>query len=140
MVSASYLLDSNVLSEPLRPDPNMRVLERLQVHQSEIVTAAAVWHELLYGARRWPLSRRRRTIERYLHDVVRATISILPYDTAAAEWHAAERARLLGEGRTPPFVDGQIAAVANTNGLTLVTANVAEYVGFSDLVVEDWRS
>ena len=59
---------------------------------------------------------------------------------AAADWHAAERARLTGLGRTPPFVDGQIAAIAHVNGLVLVTANVADFRHFADLSVEDWRA
>jgi predicted nucleic acid-binding protein len=42
---------------------------------------------------------------------------------AAAEWHAAERARLAALGKTPPFVDGQITAIAYANSLTLVTLN-----------------
>ena len=139
-MSARYLLDTSVLSEPLRPAPNQLILERLRLHRVEIATAAPVWSELVFGARRLPPSRRRRSIEGYLVDVVRATIPILPYDVAAAEWHAAERARLVGVGKTPPFVDGQIAAVAHINRLVLVTANLADYREFAELQVENWRS
>jgi tRNA(fMet)-specific endonuclease VapC len=39
-------------------------------------------------------------------EVVAPTMPILPYDEQAAEWHAAERARLAGIGKTPPFADG----------------------------------
>ena len=67
-------------------------------------------------------------------------MQILPYDTAAAEWHATERARLIGLGRTPPFVDSQIAAIAYTQGLVLVTANIAHFREFAALEVEDWRA
>jgi tRNA(fMet)-specific endonuclease VapC len=42
-------------------------------------------------------------------------------------------------GRTPPLADGQIAAVARTNDLVLVTLNLMDYDGFRDLRVEDWR-
>jgi predicted nucleic acid-binding protein len=42
-------------------------------------------------------------------------------------------------GRTPPFVDGQIAAIAVTRGLILVTNNVRDFQHFSGLVVVDWR-
>jgi tRNA(fMet)-specific endonuclease VapC len=63
---------------------------------------------------------------------------ILPYDADAADWHAAERARLAFAGRVPPFVDGQIAAIAVTRGLTLVTANVADFRPFAGLTVIDW--
>jgi tRNA(fMet)-specific endonuclease VapC len=40
----------------------------------------------------------------------------------------------------PPFVDGQTAAIASTKGLTVVTANVADFRLFDGLDVEDWRS
>ena len=87
-----------------------------------------------------PLSAQRRAIERYLDEIVRVRFPILPYDSAAAEWHATERARLAAVGCTPPFVDGQIAAIARTNDLVLVTANVAHFQSFADLSIEDWRS
>ncbi len=57
----------------------------------------------------------------------------------AARWHAAERARLEKVGKTPAFVDGQIAATAKVNGLTLVTRNVANYSLFEGLAVENWH-
>jgi tRNA(fMet)-specific endonuclease VapC len=129
-----------VLSEPMRPQPDQRVLQQLLAHEAVIVTAAPAWQEILFGCQRLPLSRRRRSLERYLTEIVRVKFPILPYDVLAAEWHAAERARLVSAGRTPPFVDGQIAAIASTNNLTLVTANVADFRHFNDLRVEDWRS
>lgn len=134
-----YLLDTNVISAPLRPQPDVRVLAHLRQHQDVIAIAAVVWHELVYGAARLPPSARRTGIESYLHQVVAPSLSMLPYDERAAEWHAHERARLVQLGRTPPFVDGQIAAIAQTNQLILVTFNSADYADFSGLVVEDWR-
>jgi tRNA(fMet)-specific endonuclease VapC len=141
MVSLAYLLDTNIISEPLRPAPNRQVLERLRRHEHEIALAAVVWHELLYGLLRLPLSakRKRAAIEQYLQEVVAATLPILPYDPPAAQWHAAERARLAGLGQTPPFADGQIAAIAHTNDLTLVTANIDDFALFQDLRVENWQ-
>ena len=134
-----YLLDTNVISEPLRPAPNPKILERLRRHQEQLAIASVVWHELLFGCYRLPASERRAAIEEYLQEVVAASIEILPYDEAAAGWHAAERTRLVLAGRTPPFADGQIAAVARTNDLVLVTLNLTDYESFRDLRVEDWR-
>jgi tRNA(fMet)-specific endonuclease VapC len=139
-VTLRYLLDTNVISEPLRPQPDPRIMARLRQHQSVMATATVVWHELLYGAARLPASARRTAIESYLHQVVAPTIPLLPYDERAAEWHANERARLAQIGRPPPFADGQIAAVAQTNQLILVSFNTADYADFLGLVVEDWRS
>lgn len=135
-----YLLDTNVISEPLRPTPHAAVLSRLQQYDGTLAIAAVVWHELLFGSARLAPSARRTAIEGYLQQVVAATLPILPYDTRAAAWHAQERARLTATGRTPPFADGQIAAVAQTNQLILVTFNTADYADFASLVVEDWRS
>lgn len=140
MDGLKYLLDTNVLSEPLLPEPNRGVLERLREHQHEVATASVVWHELLYGCYRLPSSARRAAIEEYLSEVVSPSIRILPYDERAADWHAAERARLAGIGRTPPFAAGQIAAVARVNGLALITANLTDYDAFRDIWVEDWRA
>jgi len=137
-VNLRYLLDTNILSEPLRPEPNPRTQRRLQQHQLEIATAAPVWHELLFGCARLPRSRKRRAIEVYLKDVVRATLPILPYDSEAASWHANERAHLSRRGKTPSFVDGQIASIAKANGLILVTGNVKHYESFRGIDVQDW--
>lgn len=134
-----YLLDTNVLSEPLLPTPNEEVLRRLRDHQEEIATASVVWHEMLFGCYRLPSSSRRAVIERYLNEIVSPSIPILSYDARAARWHAEERARLTGTGRTPPFADGQIAAIASTNDLVVVTSNVSDYTGFRDVHAEDWR-
>lgn len=134
-----YLLDTNVLSEPVRPAPDPGVLEKLREHREVIATAALVWDELLFGCRRLPPSRRREAIESYLFRAVRASIPILPFDRAAAEWHAAERARLSVLGMPPPFVDGQIAAIARVNHLVLVTANLSRYEPFEGLSIENWK-
>ncbi len=63
---------------------------------------------------------------------------VLPYDRPAASWHARERARLSSVGRRPAFADGQVAAVAVTHDLRLVTRNVDDFADFADLAVENW--
>lgn len=138
-MSLTYLLDTNIISEPLRPRPNETVLAHLQQHQAVIAISTIVWHEMLFGCYRLPPSAKRETIEDYLFNVISATLSILPYDFPAAQWHAAERARLTGLGKTPPFVDGQIAATAAVNDLILVTANEAHFSVFEGLQVINWQ-
>ncbi|MCD6139306.1 MAG: type II toxin-antitoxin system VapC family toxin [Deltaproteobacteria bacterium] len=135
-----YLLDTNVLSEPVKTAPDKSVMEMLERHQDEIVTAAPVWHELQFGCQRLPRSRKRGVIASFLNDVVKRTVLILPYDDRAAEWHAKERARLSSKGRTPSFIDGQIAAIARVNGLILVTRNIDDYKQFSRLKMESWHN
>ena len=63
---------------------------------------------------------------------------ILSYDRAATDWHALERARLAAVGKTPPFIDGQIAAIARVNELVLVTSNKADFAGFKGLRLTSW--
>lgn len=134
-----YLLDTNILAEPLRPKPDDQILEKLKRHEKEIAIASVVWHEMWFGCYRLPMSARRGAIETYLTQVVAPAIPILPYDRAAAEWHARERARLAAIGTTPPFADGMIAAVARTNDLTLVTLNVADFQSFDELRCVNWQ-
>jgi tRNA(fMet)-specific endonuclease VapC len=138
-VSLKFLLDTNIVSEPLRPEPHHGILRRLQRHEEEIAIPSVVWHELRFGMERLPPSRRRDAIERYLDEVVLTTMPILDYDRAAAEWHATERARLATRGETPPFVDGQIAAIAHVHDLTLVTLNDADFRRFHGLRVLPWH-
>lgn len=134
-----YLLDTNVLSEAMKTEPNQSVLARLERHRNEIVTASLVWHELKYGCYRLPRSRKRKIVKLFLDKVFGPNMLILPYDERAAEWHAKERARLSLKGRTPSFVDGQIAAIAKVNGLVLVTRNTTDFKSFSELVIENWH-
>lgn len=138
-MSLKFLLDTNIVSEPLRPKPVPAVLRKLRRHEDEIAIPSVVWHELQFGVARLAPSRRRDVIARYLDEVVLATMPILDYDRSAAQWHATERARLAFRGETPPFVDGQIAAIARVNELTLVTFNGSDFKRFEGLRVQSWR-
>jgi tRNA(fMet)-specific endonuclease VapC len=139
-MNPAYLLDTNVISEPLRPEPQPLVLQHFEAFQDQLAIPALVWHELWFGCLRLPASKRRNAIEEYLLQVVSPAMPILPYDAQAAVWHAAERARLARLGKTPSFVDGQIAASARVRDLTLVTFNLEDFKEFQDIRVVDWRS
>lgn len=134
-----YLLDTNIVSETTRAKPNENILKRFKRHKDEIAIPAIGWHELWYGVNRLEPSRKRTILEEFLNDLLATSIPILPYDDRAAEWHAAERARLSRLGKTPAFADGQIAAIAYVNDLILVTLNVSDYASFNDLQVESWK-
>ena len=116
------------------------MLAQLNEHGGECAIGAPVWHELQFGVRRLPKGKRRATLESFLEEVVRATLPILPYDQRAAEWHGEERARLERAGRSAPFVDGQIAAIAVTSGIPLVTANPTNFKWFKGLLLLNWIS
>ena len=138
-MSLRFLLDANVLSEPLKPNPHPAVLAQIERYRAESATASPAWNELAYGCRLLPKSKRRTTIEQYLWEALAPVLSILPYDARAAEHHAMERARLGLSGKTPPFVDGQIAAIAKVNHLVLVTSNRSHFEPFEDLEIQDWK-
>ena len=94
-----YLLDTNILSEPLKKIPDEAVLEFLEKNET------------------------------YIKSVLE-TLPIFEYDTAASIWHAKEKARLIKLGKTPSFVDGQIASIAHTQNLKLVTKNSKDFKPF----------
>ena len=139
-MSLRYLLDTSVVSSPIAKVPSPEILARLNAHGHECAIAAPVWNELTYGCRRLPKGKRRDAIEAYLEDVVLSSFPVLAYDEAAAHWHGVERARLEGLGKPAPYVDGQIAAVAHVNELTLVTVNVKDFARFRDIEVENWAT
>lgn len=138
MVALRYLLDTNVLSEPLKPAPNARVLTNLKRLSERLATAAPVWHELTFGAARLPSSKRRAQIQEYLDTAILGALPIIPYDERAAAWHGEERARLEALGKTPSFTDGQIAAIAAVHQLTLVSRNADDFRDFDGLRLENW--
>lgn len=133
-----FLLDTSIVSAAIWKEPDPGVLTQLSEHGGVCAICAPVWHELQFGMRRLPKGKRRATLESFLEEVVRATLPILPYDERAAEWHGEERARLERSGRSAPFVDGQIAAIAVTSGIPLVTANPTYFKWFKGLLVLNW--
>lgn len=135
-----YLLDTAIVSEPVAKKPNPKVIKRLGQNGLYCALAAPVWHELVYGCNRLPDGKRRTALEEFLQVVIRASFPILPYDEVAAAWHGNERARLEELGRVAPYVDGQIAAVARTQNLVLVTPNVKHFARFEGLTVVNWMT
>ena len=132
-----YLLDTNVISEATRPSPNPNIVRKLTEHQREIATAAVVFHELLYGCLRLVESQKRQFLLEYINQIP-LKMPILSYNPQSAQWHAEERARLAKVGKTPAFADGQIASVAYSNNLVLVTNNVSDFQFFNGLKIENW--
>ena len=133
-----YLLDTNVVAELTKPQANPGVLQALAKHEAEGAIAAPTLEELVFGCRRLPPGARQDWLQRWL-DGLPARLPVLPFDQRAAAWLGAERARLIALGRPTTRTDGEIAAVAVTQGLTLVTRNGGDFAGFADLVVVDWH-
>ena len=134
-----YLLDTNILSELVRPCPNPGVLGRYQQDWRHCQTAAVIEHEIRYGIARHPSPSRRQALAKAYDQLVGSPgMMIIPYDADAARWHAQERARLESVGQPSAFADGQIAAIAVTHGLILITRNTTDFMGYSGLSIENW--
>jgi tRNA(fMet)-specific endonuclease VapC len=136
-VTLRYLLDTTIVCSPVVKIPNSQIVKRLDEHGHESAIAAPVWDELIYGCARRPRGKRRSALESYLHDVVQVSFPILPYGEVAVAWHGQERARLEVVGKSAPYFDGQIAAIAHANGPALVTVNIRDFTPFRDLTVEN---
>lgn len=134
-----YLLDTNILSELVRPRPDAGVLARVRAVEAECVTSSTVYLELWTGVEMLGDTERARFLrEGYRSMFAPGGLRVLPFDTEAADWLARESVRLRRSGLPRPMLDSQIAAVAASQGLTLVTRNRADFDVFEGLRLENW--
>ncbi len=133
-----YLLDTNIISEPMKLEPNSGVIDRLALDSIFSSTSATVWHELWFGIKLLNNDKRKNDLESYLNLLSDDDFTILPFCQKSAEWLAEERVRLKANGIIPAKYDSEIAAVASVNQLVVVTRNTDDFVVFRDLVVENW--
>ena len=137
-MKALYLLDTNIVSEPLKPIPNSQVLERIKRHDGMMAIPSVVWHELLFGVDRLPPGARQRRMRAYMLEVVAPSLPVVSYDDHAAWVHASFRAVLEADGKVQGFADGIIAATALANNLILVTRDTDDYKHVPNLYLENW--
>ena len=137
MGKIKFLLDTNILSEPLTKSPHPSVMAHIERHAEEIALSAISWQEMLFGMYRLTEGKRRQQIAEYLYHCILDVLPMLPFDQAAAAWQAKQSAHLVARGLTPSYADTQIAAIAASNDLILVTRNTQDFDGF-DLTVENW--
>jgi tRNA(fMet)-specific endonuclease VapC len=137
-LAIKYLLDTNILSELSKQKPNVRVVECVNKYGNLCATASLVMHELNYGVLSLPAGKRQSNLTLFLKQLENHRFPVLAYDATAAQAHAVERAYLTSQGSTPAFVDGQIAAIALVNNLTLVTRNSKDFMNFRGLLLENW--
>lgn len=138
MARVRYLLDTNILSEPLVARPNPFVLDRIKENGRSLAIASITWQEVLYGMFLLPAGKRRDQIEDYLFRRIRPALPIIGFEERAAQWQAEQRARLRQAGRSPSYPDSQIAAIAAVNDLLLITRNVEDFADFQGLQIENW--
>ena len=122
----SYLLDTGVLSELVKPRPNAKVVERVRsCREDDLFLCSLTIGEIQKGIAKLPRSRKKEDLQRWLEkDLLRRfERRILAIDTAVAT--AWGRAVAAGEtqGRKIPVMDGLIACTALVHDLTVVTRN-----------------
>ncbi len=139
-MSALYLLDTNIISEPLKLVPDEKVLDNLKINEENTALCSPVLHELQYGAERLPSSRKKALILEYINTVIMQSLPILPYESESAVIHAGLRAKLEARGKTIGFVDSQIASIAIANNLILVIQNIKDFENIKGLKLENWFS
>ncbi|MGU7773054.1 PIN domain-containing protein [Burkholderia sp. MR1-5-21] len=135
------LVDTNVISEPLRPEPCEAVMEWLDAQNVETLFLAAIsLGELRFGVAALPEGRRRdwlhQSIEQRVVPLFRGRI--LPFDEAASKAYASIRARARGAGSAIAPADGYIAATAEANGLIVATRDNAPFEAAGLRVINPW--
>jgi predicted nucleic acid-binding protein len=134
------VLDTNVLSEPLRPEPSPVVLDWLASLREPAAITAVTAAEMLRGARLLPEGRRRDVLLAGIDDAVRAfERDILPFDAQAARMYAHLNEVRTRAGRPLSVEDGMIAAICRSHGATLATRNLADFEGLGLDAVDPWR-
>ena len=137
----STLLDTNVLSELLRAQPDPAVLAWIAAQPANSLFSSAVTQaEMLLGARVLPAGKRRMQLEQALDAMFREDFAgrILPFDSSAATHFAAIVAARRRAGKPISQFDGQIAAIALSHRLRVATRNVADFEGCSMAVTNPW--
>ena len=119
-------MDANVLSEPTKPAPDVRVVAWLRQHERDIAVNPIILGELEYGILLLPASRRRTRLEQWFASGVER-LRVFDFDTATAAAWARLLARLKKKGRTMPIKDSLIAATALAHGLTVATRNTKDF-------------
>ncbi|MBV9523736.1 MAG: type II toxin-antitoxin system VapC family toxin [Alphaproteobacteria bacterium] len=136
------VLDTNVLSELMRPAPDAAVERWIAAQASGAIFISAVTEaELRYGIALLPDGRRRLALTAAFEALMREDFRgrILPFDSAAAVAYAEIAASRRRAGRPIAQADAQIAATAKSRGAGLATRNSADFVDCGIDVVDPWK-
>lgn len=136
-----YLLDTNVVSEWVKPQANAGLTAWLSgADEDALFLSVVTIAELKRGAERLPAGRRRKAIETWLHRdiLLRFERRILPVDVAVAEAWGRVTARCEDIGRPIGSMDAFIAAAAELHDLVLVTRNDGDFRPVLKSVVNPW--
>jgi predicted nucleic acid-binding protein len=137
------ILDTNVISETMQPDPSPRVLEWWSEQQSaELFTTAISVAEVLYGIELLPPGKRRVSLVAGADRMFSRVFSgrILPFDEEAARAFAEIAAGRRVKGRAIAEFDAQIAAIARSRRAALATRNTSDFEDCGIRLVNPWET
>jgi toxin FitB len=135
------LLDTNVISELMRPDPDQTVLAWFDAHSDgDVWTSAVVIAELLSGIDLMPMGRKQRALREHVEGMIAEDFlgRILDFDLDAARQYGQVLAARQRMGRPIDEMDAEIAAVARVHGATLATRNTNDFIECGLTVVNPW--
>jgi len=137
------LLDTNVISEPIKSQPDRRVVEWIDRQPVEILYIAAIsLAELRYGIAVHPDGKKKKDVQDKLEQLVLPLFRsrILPFDEAAAAAYAELRAAAVKKGKAIGDSDGYIAATAKANGLIVATRDTSPFEAAGLTVINPWST
>ncbi len=135
------LVDTNVVSEPLKASGDPRVVDRLDRQPAETLFISTISvSQILFGVAALPPGKRRtRLAEALENEILRLFASrILSFDLEAARAYASLMSGARARGLSISVVDGQIAAIAKANGFSVATRDELPFRAASLNVVNPW--
>ncbi|MCU0760307.1 MAG: type II toxin-antitoxin system VapC family toxin [Steroidobacteraceae bacterium] len=135
------VLDTNVISEPLRPRPSTTVIDWLDAQPAEALFVTAInVAELWAGVAMLPEGARRSALESSLDEMLAHLFADrrLPFDDRAARAYASIVGRTKAGGRGMPFADGLIAAIALAHDFAVATRDRAPFEMAGVQVIDPW--
>ena len=136
------ILDTNVVSEPMKAHANPAVAAWLDRQAAETLYLTAVnLAELLFGVETMPAGKRREGVGAALAALLSKLFGarILPFDEDAARTYATLVARARASGLALSVADAQIAAIAAARGFAVATRNTAPFVAAGVPIFDPWR-
>lgn len=135
------VLDTNVVSEAMKPEPHPVVRAWLNDQVAETLYLSSVTlAELLFGVTALPAGKRQDMLLRSLDDLLALFKDrVLPFDTAAARHYAELAVKAKVAGRGFPTPDGYIAAIAASRGFIVASRDTAPYEAASVTVINPWQ-
>ncbi len=137
------LVDTNVISEPLRKTPEPRVVAWINVQPLETLYLSAVTvAELRFGVASLPPGKRRDGLHESLETRVLPLFAgrILSFDLAASQAYAELMGNARAAGALPSTTDGLIAATAMANGMMVATRDIAPFEAAGVTVIDPWNA